>query len=55
MTASLLRYKPLMNIGRKHHFVLNLVYCHPELSGCITALIVRNTGRLQTLVQQWTP
>ena len=27
---------------------------HPELSGCITTLIDRNTG-LQTFVQQWTP
>ena len=32
---------------------LILVY-HPELSGCITTLTVRNGG-LQNVVQQWTP
>ena len=29
-------------------------WSHPELSGCITTLTVRNTGGLQTFVQQWT-
>ena len=28
---------------------------HPELSGCITTLAVRNIWRLQTFEQQWTP
>ena len=31
------------------------IYIHPELSGCISTLIVRNSWRLHTLVQQWTP
>ena len=31
------------------------MFLHPELSGGITTLTVRNTRRLQTFVQQWTP